>query len=265
MSPIACSPRWRGRFTTLLPKGWSALPMSTLPCAGGRVCVGASLGQVLLNHLGGGEGGIEHSFKQFTGPMTAWSKVLGSPQLTPEVQQKLIDGVHAEVGSHSIDDLAAERDEILLGLLELRLRAQHGGEARRNEGKRVAWSAHWGGAETQQSHESKDGEMRRLMSSSSALDRRVQSPLLARAEFGGMAANDGSVPVRALSHAARLIREARELGQYGITASEPMRDYPRLLERVREVVEDLRKHLDARQRIDALRVSATSSTMFVGS
>jgi 3-hydroxyacyl-CoA dehydrogenase len=78
------------------------------------------MGQVLLNHLGGGQGGIEHFFQQFTGPLTAWWKVLGSPQLTPEVQKKLIDGVHAEVGSRSVDELAAERDEILLGLLELR-------------------------------------------------------------------------------------------------------------------------------------------------
>ena len=81
------------------------------------------MGQVLLNHLGGGQGGMEHFLKQFTGPMTAWWKVLGSPQLTPELQQKLIAGVHAEVGSRSIDDLAAERDEVLLGLLELRANA----------------------------------------------------------------------------------------------------------------------------------------------
>jgi 3-hydroxyacyl-CoA dehydrogenase len=78
------------------------------------------MGQVLLNHLGGGQGGIEHFFEQFTGPMTAWWKVLGSPELTPEVRRKLIDGLHAEVGSRSIVDLEAQRDEVLLGLLELR-------------------------------------------------------------------------------------------------------------------------------------------------
>jgi 3-hydroxyacyl-CoA dehydrogenase len=81
------------------------------------------MGQVLLNHLGGGQGGMEHFLQQFTGPMTAWWNVLGSPRLTPELQQKLIAGVHAEVGSRSIDDLAAERDEVLLGLLELRAKA----------------------------------------------------------------------------------------------------------------------------------------------
>ena len=81
------------------------------------------MGQVMLNHLGGGEGGIEHFFQQFTGPMTAWWKVLGSPELTPDLQRKLIDGVHAEAGARSVDELAAERDEVLLGLLELRTKS----------------------------------------------------------------------------------------------------------------------------------------------
>jgi hypothetical protein len=74
----------------------------------------------MLNHLGGGPGGIEHFFQQFTGPMTAWWKTLGSPVLTPDVQTKLIDSVHAEVGSRTIEKLEAERDEVLLGLIELR-------------------------------------------------------------------------------------------------------------------------------------------------
>jgi hypothetical protein len=39
------------------------------------------------------------------------------------VQKKLIDSVHAEAGSRSIDELEAERDEVLLGLLELRNKA----------------------------------------------------------------------------------------------------------------------------------------------
>jgi 3-hydroxyacyl-CoA dehydrogenase len=78
------------------------------------------MGGLMLNHLGGGPGGIEHFFQQFTGPMTAWWKTLGSPVLTPEVQKKLIDSVHAEAGSRTIEQLEAERDEVLLGLIELR-------------------------------------------------------------------------------------------------------------------------------------------------
>jgi len=92
------------------------------------------MGQVLLNHLGGGQGGIEHFFQQFTGPITAWWKVLGSPQLTSELQQKLVDGVRAEAGSRSIDGLAAERDEVLLGLLELRIQTVNAGMPRKHAG-----------------------------------------------------------------------------------------------------------------------------------
>ena len=80
------------------------------------------MGNMMLNHLGGGADGIEHFFDQFTGPMTAWWKVLGSPELTSEVRRKLIDGLHAEVGTRTVSDLEAQRDEILLGLLELRAR-----------------------------------------------------------------------------------------------------------------------------------------------
>jgi 3-hydroxyacyl-CoA dehydrogenase len=78
------------------------------------------MGNMMLNHLGGGPGGIEHFFQQFAGPTTAWWKTLGAPVLTPEVQKKLIDSVHAEVGSRTVEALEAERDEVLLGLVELR-------------------------------------------------------------------------------------------------------------------------------------------------
>src|SRR5277367_3963911 len=88
------------------------------------------MGGLMLNHLGGGPGGIEHFFQQFTGPMTAWWKTLGSPVLTPDVQKMLIDSVHAEAGSRSIDELAAERDEVLLGLIELRKRTDKSSQAK---------------------------------------------------------------------------------------------------------------------------------------
>jgi len=78
------------------------------------------MGQVLLNHLGGGEGGMAHFLDQFTGPLTAWWKDLGSPEMSPALRQKLIDGVQDEVGSRTIRDLAEERDSVLLGLLALR-------------------------------------------------------------------------------------------------------------------------------------------------
>ncbi|MGU7779056.1 3-hydroxyacyl-CoA dehydrogenase NAD-binding domain-containing protein [Burkholderia sp. PU8-34] len=89
------------------------------------VCWGPGLrwgimGPNMLFHLGGGQGGIEHFFDQFTGPMTAWWSVLGTPQITPELRQKVIAGVKDEVAGQSIDQLAARRDKVLLGLLSLR-------------------------------------------------------------------------------------------------------------------------------------------------
>jgi pyruvate/2-oxoglutarate dehydrogenase complex dihydrolipoamide dehydrogenase (E3) component len=88
-----------------------------------------------------------------------------------------------------------------------------------------------------------------------AADLGARTALVTRDEFGGMAANDGPVPVRTLAHAARLLREARQLGQYGIAVREPVLDYARLLARVREVVEDVRIHSAWREQIDALGVS----------
>jgi pyruvate/2-oxoglutarate dehydrogenase complex dihydrolipoamide dehydrogenase (E3) component len=85
-----------------------------------------------------------------------------------------------------------------------------------------------------------------------AADLGARTVLVTRSEFGGMAANDGPVPVRTLAHAARLIREARQLGDYGIAVSEPVLDYSRLLARVREVVKDVRAHSSLRPQIDAL-------------
>jgi hypothetical protein len=78
------------------------------------------MGNMVLNHLGGGPGGIEHFVYRFSGPMTNSWKTLGSPVLTLEIEKKLVDTVHTEVGSRTIEDLEAKRDEILLGLLELR-------------------------------------------------------------------------------------------------------------------------------------------------
>ena len=78
------------------------------------------MGPNLLFHLAGGQNGIHHFMEQFTGPMTTWWKDLGNPEFTPEVKEKIVKGVLAEAGNRSIDELAGERDGVLLGLLGLR-------------------------------------------------------------------------------------------------------------------------------------------------
>ena len=77
----------------------------------------------------------------------------------------------------------------------------------------------------------------------------ARTALITRDALGGIAAHDGPVPVRTLAHAARLIREARQLSRYGITAGEPGLDYPRLLERVREVTGEVSAHALLREEL----------------
>ncbi|HEY2049710.1 MAG TPA: 3-hydroxyacyl-CoA dehydrogenase NAD-binding domain-containing protein [Caulobacteraceae bacterium] len=78
------------------------------------------MGPMMLYHLGGGAGGIDHWFDQFTGPITAWWKVLGDPQITPQMRAKVTAGVMEEVAGRSIDSLEAQRDRELMGLLKVR-------------------------------------------------------------------------------------------------------------------------------------------------
>jgi hypothetical protein len=52
--------------------------------------------------------------------MSAWWHVLGAPELTAEVRATIIRGVREQTQSRSTHELAAQRDEILLGLLSLR-------------------------------------------------------------------------------------------------------------------------------------------------
>jgi pyruvate/2-oxoglutarate dehydrogenase complex dihydrolipoamide dehydrogenase (E3) component len=83
----------------------------------------------------------------------------------------------------------------------------------------------------------------------------ARTTLVTSGDFGGMAANDGPIPVRTLAHAARLLRDARQLGQYGIVVSEPVLDYGRLLARVHDVVEDAKAHSYRRQDFESLGIT----------
>jgi 3-hydroxyacyl-CoA dehydrogenase len=83
------------------------------------------MGPSLQFHLGGGAGGIQHFIEHLLPVMSSglW-KTLGTPTVTPELKQTLINGVQQEAGKRSVAQLAAAENEVLLGLL--RLRAEHG-------------------------------------------------------------------------------------------------------------------------------------------
>src|SRR5215813_11311333 len=82
------------------------------------------MGPSLQWHLGGGAGGIKHFMEHLMDPLAAMIKVLGAPEITDELKQTIIDGVMQEAANRSVDQLAQEENEVLLGLLKLR--AQHG-------------------------------------------------------------------------------------------------------------------------------------------
>jgi pyruvate/2-oxoglutarate dehydrogenase complex dihydrolipoamide dehydrogenase (E3) component len=88
-----------------------------------------------------------------------------------------------------------------------------------------------------------------------AADLGAKTVLISRREFGGMAGNDGPVPVRTLAHAARLLRDARQQERYGIRSLETSLDYPALLTRVKEVVGEVASRSSFRAQLESLGVT----------
>ena len=92
------------------------------------VCYGPGLrwgvmGPSLQWHVGGGAGGIHHFMEHLMGPLTGMMSVLGTPQVTDELKQIVVDGVAGEAGNQSVDELAREENKVLVGLLALRKNA----------------------------------------------------------------------------------------------------------------------------------------------
>jgi carnitine 3-dehydrogenase len=79
----------------------------------------ALMGPHLTFHLAGGEGGMKHFMAHIAVPMQSWMDDLGSPQLTPDVQQLIIEGVGKEAGTRSVAEIARWRDEKLIEILRV--------------------------------------------------------------------------------------------------------------------------------------------------
>lgn len=78
----------------------------------------ALFGPHMTFNLGGGEGGLTQFMHHLLGPVQTWWDDLGAPVVTPELQRKLIEGVNAEAGQHSIADLVQTRDAQLTALIK---------------------------------------------------------------------------------------------------------------------------------------------------
>src|SRR5712691_2523025 len=89
------------------------------------VCYGPGLrwgvmGQSLQWHVGGGEGGIKHFMEHLMDPLQGMMKALGTPNITPELKQTVIDGVAREAAGRSVDQLSQDENRVIVGLLKLR-------------------------------------------------------------------------------------------------------------------------------------------------
>ena len=59
-------------------------------------------------------------------PLTAMIKSLGTPDVTPELKQTIVDGVLREAGNRSVDELAQEENAVIIGLLRSRAQSENG-------------------------------------------------------------------------------------------------------------------------------------------
>ena len=92
------------------------------------VCYGPGLrwgvmGPSLQWHLGGGAGGIHHFMDHLMEPLAKMMQALGTPEITPELKQTIVDAVLGEAQGRSVEQLACKENEVLTGLLALRAEA----------------------------------------------------------------------------------------------------------------------------------------------
>jgi hypothetical protein len=76
--------------------------------------------------IGGGEGGIKHFMDHLMEPLASMMKVLGTPNITPQLKQTIIDGVQREAAGRSVAQLAKKENEVIIGLLRLRASTENG-------------------------------------------------------------------------------------------------------------------------------------------
>src|SRR3989449_433410 len=78
------------------------------------------MGPSLQWHVGGGAGGIKHFMDHLMGPLEGMIKALGNPQISPDLKPTITEGVLQEANNRSVEQLADEENEMLVGLLALR-------------------------------------------------------------------------------------------------------------------------------------------------
>ncbi|MBB2914046.1 3-hydroxyacyl-CoA dehydrogenase [Streptosporangium becharense] len=112
---------WREAYS-LVERGVATVADIDAAIAHGPGLRWALLGPMVNQHLSGGPGGMAHTLKHLGPPAQAWMDDLGAPRLTPALVDLLVDGVTAELDGIDQAAMVADRDELLIGLLEAKSR-----------------------------------------------------------------------------------------------------------------------------------------------
>ncbi|MEA3175877.1 MAG: hypothetical protein QOF42_3288 [Gammaproteobacteria bacterium] len=78
------------------------------------------MGPSLQWHVGGGEGGIQHFMEHLMDPLAGMMKTLGTPDITPQLKQTVVDAVLKEAAGRSVEQLAREENSVHIALLKQR-------------------------------------------------------------------------------------------------------------------------------------------------
>jgi carnitine 3-dehydrogenase len=81
------------------------------------------MGPSMQWHIAGGSGGIHHYMEHLMGPLEGLMKALGTPNVTAELKQSVVDGVKQMADNHSVEQLGEKENEVLTALFDLRAKA----------------------------------------------------------------------------------------------------------------------------------------------
>ena len=76
-------------------------------------------------HLSGGAGGMAHTLEHLGPPIEEWWADLGEVKLNPQLNAKIVAGIQAFLAKGDERRMVAERDDVLIQLLELKAKSPH--------------------------------------------------------------------------------------------------------------------------------------------
>lgn len=111
---------WREAFS-LIDSGVASVADVDTAISHGPGLRWALLGPFMNLHLSGGEGGIGHVIEHLGPPIEGWWRELGElSAFTPGLAERAMGGVEEELNGRDARELTQARDQILIGLLEMK-------------------------------------------------------------------------------------------------------------------------------------------------